>query len=306
MSNVRRKYFESYSVIGREKSVFSSSPLLIVLLLVLFTNHINSQIFSEKDKEVCNSKFAFAVDKSLSDKPINEVIVEIGKSFLGTEYIAHTLENDGDEQLVINLTGLDCTTFLETSLAFARCIKKGKTGFDDYQDELTFVRYRDGKIDKYPSRLHYFSDWIFNNQQKGIVKDITGEIGGKKIKFSVDFMSENPKYYKQLKENPEFIPAIIKQEKEINSRNYFYIPEDDIENVESNIKTGDLIALTTSDKGSDIGHVGIAIKKDNGRIHFMHAPLVGSKVQITETPLSDYVKKIKKHTGIIVLRVQEP
>ena len=119
-------------------------------------------------------------------------------------------------------------------------------------------------------------------------------------------MSKNPKYYKQLKNNPEFIPVIEEQEKEINSRDYYYIPENDIEKVEDKIQTGDLIGLTSRDKGLDIGHVGIAIKMDDGRIHFMHAPIVGSKVQITEMPLSDYTKKIKKHTGIIVLRVLEP
>lgn len=290
----------------REKSGLCRISFIAFSVILFFSSNIYSQVFSEKDVEICNSKFTLAVDKSLSEKPINEVIIEIGKSFLKTEYVAHTLEKDGDEQLVINLTGLDCTTFLETSLTFARCIKKGKTSFEDYQNELTFIRYRDGKLNKYPSRLHYFSDWIYNNQQKGIVKDITEEIGGKQIKFNVDFMSENPKYYTQLKDNPEFIPFISKQEDEINSRQYYYIPENDIEKIESKIQSGDLIALTTSDKGLDIGHVGLAIKMENGRIHFLHAPLAGSKVQITETPLSDYAKKIKKHTGIIVLRVLEP
>ena len=289
-----------------EKSMFFKIGLIIFLSFSLFSFKINSQVFSEKDVEICNSKFTLAVDKSLNQKPINEVVAEIGKSFLNTEYVAHTLEKEGDEQLVINLTGLDCTTFLETSLTFARCIKKGKTSFQDYQNELTFIRYRDGKLDKYPSRLHYFSDWIYNNQQKGIVKDITEEIGGKPIRFKVNFMSENPKFYKQLQDNTAFIPIIKKQEAEINSRQYYYIPENDIEKVESKIQSGDLIALTTSDKGLDIGHVGIALKMDDGRIHFLHAPLVGSKVQITESPLSDYAKKIKKHTGIIVLRVLEP
>jgi len=289
-----------------EKSMFFKIGLIILLSISLFSFKINSQVFSEKDVEICNSKFTLAVDKSLNQKPINEVGAEIGKSFLNTEYVAHTLEKEGDEQLVINLTGLDCTTFLETSLTFARCIKKGKTSFQDYQNELTFIRYRDGKLDKYPSRLHYFSDWIYNNQQKGIVKDITEEIGGKPIRFKVNFMSENPKFYKQLQDNTAFIPIIKKQEAEINSRQYYYIPENDIEKVESKIQSGDLIALTTSDKGLDIGHVGIALKMDDGRIHFLHAPLVGSKVQITESPLSDYAKKIKKHTGIIVLRVLEP
>ena len=303
MSNFKKKFFSRHFE-RREKSFLK--VILILILMVLTNNKINSQIFSEKDIEVCNSKFNFAVDKSLSKKPINEVIVEIGKSFLNTDYVAHTLEKEGDEQLVINLTGLDCTTFLETSLTFARCIKKGKTSFDDYLSELTFIRYRNGNIDKYPSRLHYFSDWIYNNEQKGIIKDVTKEIGGKEIKFNLNFMSENPKYYPQLKNNPEFIPIVSKQEKEINSRQYYYIPQDDIAKVESKIQSGDLIALTTSDKGLDIGHVGIATKMDDGRIHFLHAPLSGSKVQITKTPLSDYTMKIKKHTGIIVLRVQEP
>lgn len=290
----------------RDNYSFANMPRLFLLALLVLSSNLTAQSFSEKAVEICNSKFSLAVNKSLKDKPINEVIVEIGKSFLGTEYVAHTLEKDGDENLVINLTELDCTTFLENALTFSRCIKKNKTSFEDYQNELTFIRYRDGKIDKYPSRLHYFSDWIFNNQQKGIVKDITKEIGGKSIKFNLNFMSENPKYYKQLTENPKFIPLIKNQEKEINLRQYYYIPEDDIEKLESKIQNGDLIALTTSDKGLDIGHVGIAVKMNNGRIHFMHAPLAGSKVQITETPLSDYVKKIKKHTGIIVLRVLEP
>lgn len=308
MNNFKISHFEPAFAVGRrrEQSGLYKISLIVFLSLIIFSSKINSQVFSEKDVEVCKSKFTLAVDKALSEKPINEVIIEIGKSFLKTEYVAHTLEKEGDEQLVINLTGLDCTTFLETTLTFARCIKKGKTSFEDYQNELTFIRYRDGKLDKYPSRLHYFSDWIYNNQQKSIIKDFTEEIGGKEIKFNLNFMSENPKYYKQLQDNPEYIPVISKQEKDINSRQYYYIPEDDIEKLESEIQTGDLIALTTSDKGLDIGHVGLAIKMDNGRIHFLHAPLAGSKVQITETPLSDYAKKIKKHTGIIVLRVIEP
>lgn len=301
MKNYLSSHFER-----REKSVFRTKFLLILFPVIFFSSIVNSQICTKEDIKIYNQKIFFADENKLCKKPINEVVVEIGKSFLGTEYVAHTLETEGDEQLVINLTGLDCTTFLETSLTISRCIKKDKTNFQDYQNELTFIRYRDGKIDKYPSRLHYFSDWIFNNQQKGLVKDITEEIGGKPIKFKVSFMSENPKYYKQLEENPEFIPIIKKQEEEINSRQYYYIPEKDIEKVESKIQTGDLIALTTPEKGLDIGHVGIAIKMDNGRIHFLHAPLVGSKVQITETPLSDYVIKNKKRNGIIVLRVQEP
>ncbi len=200
---------------------------------------------------------------------------------------------------------MDCTTFLENTLTLSRCVKAKKNSFEDYLKELTFIRYRDGKIDDYPSRLHYFSDWIYNNTQKGIVKDVSKEIGGKPIKFNVFFMSKNPDKYKHLTESPEFVPIIAKQERAINKRKYYYIPKEKVEKIESKIHNGDLIAITTNLKGLDIGHVGIAVKEDDGRIHFLHAPLAGSKVQISEKPLPEYLAAIKKHTGIIVLRVAE-
>ena len=145
----------------------------VVLFIVSFSICIPAQVYTEKDVEICNSKFELAVSKNLSDKPINEIISSIGKSFLETEYEAFSLEQDGEEQLVIHLSGLDCTTFLENTLTLSRCVKKQKTSFDDYLKELTYIRYCDGKINQYPSRLHYFSDWIFNNTKKGIVKDVT-------------------------------------------------------------------------------------------------------------------------------------
>ena len=275
----------------------------IIFLVLSFSVLSLAQVYTEKDVEICNSKFELAVDKKLSDKPISEIISEIGRSFLNTEYKAFTLEQVGKEQLVIHLTGLDCTTFLENTLTISRCIKKQKTSFEDYQNELTNIRYRDGKLNGYPSRLHYFSDWIYNNSKKGIVKDVTKEIGGKPIKFNVFFMSKNPDKYKKLTESPEFIPLIAKQEKEINKRKYYYIPKENVSTIEDKIQNGDLIAITTNLPGLDVGHVGIAVKESDGRIHFLHAPLSGSKVQISEKPLPEYLAAIKKHTGIIVLRV---
>jgi hypothetical protein len=278
----------------------------IIYLLLIITTISFGQVFSEKDVKICNSKFQLVIDKKLDNLKIGELVTEVGKTFLNTDYVAHTLETKGDEELAINLTGLDCTTFLETSLTFARSVKKGKTSFEDYQNELTFIRYRKGIIEGYPSRLHYFSDWIFYNSSKGIIKDVTKEIGGKEIKFKVGYMSKNPDSYKMLKSNPSFIPVIASQEKEINLRQYYYIPKAEVNKIENKIENGDLIAITTNLNGLDISHVGIAVRMNNGDIHFMHAPLVGSKVQITDTTLHKYLLKIKKHTGIIVLRTLEP
>lgn len=280
-------------------------PFLIFYIL-FYPSVLLPQIFSEEEVEICNEKFELAFDKNLAEKPMGDIVVEIGKSFIGTDYLAHGLEKDGDEELVINLTGLDCTTFLENSLTLARCIKKGKTSFDDYLNELRFIRYRDGKIDQYPSRLHYFSDWIYDNVKKEIVEDVTKELGGEKTKFKINFMSAHPESYRQLKENPDFIPIIKEQEKEISCREYYFIPKDKFASKEDSIHNGDLIALTTTVEGLDIGHVGIAVKMDDGRIHLLHAPAENSKVQITEQPLSDYLMKYKRHSGVIILRALEP
>lgn len=275
---------------------------LFLFLLFISIENLAQTIYTQKDVDVCNSKFQLALDNKLSSLPIDKIIVEIGKSFLGTDYVANTLEKGDGEKLVINLTGLDCYIFLETSLVFARCIKKGKTTFEDYQTELTNIRYRDGKLKEYPSRLHYFSDWIYDMNERGIGKDITKEIGGKPYIKKINFMSTHINAYKQLRSNSKFVDEMVKIEEEISSRNYFYIPQEDISKVENKIQSGDIIGITTSVEGMDIAHTGIALRMDDGRIHFMHAPIVGHKVQITEKPLADYIKDNKKQTGIMVLR----
>jgi len=285
---------------------FHSFTLIFLLYSIIFTATGCAQEVADTNVQIFDSKFNLAVDEKLSAKPINEVIVEIGKSFIGTDYAAHTLEVNDEEKLVINLTGLDCNTFLENVLVLSRCIKQGKTSFDDYQDELKLIRYRDGKIDQFPSRLHYFTDWIFNNEEKGIVKNITEGIGGEKFDLNLNFMSSHPEYYKHLKANPGFIPIITKQEEEINQREHYFIPQVKIAEIEPEIESGDLLAFTSIIKGLDVNHVGIAVRMDDERIHILHAPNVGYKVQISNLPLAEYVKKIEKDSGVIVVRVLEP
>ncbi len=278
----------------------------LVLIFLVIAASLHAQIYSSNDVQICKNKFQLAVEKNIENKPIGEVIVQVGKSFIGTNYEAHTLEKGKTESLVINLTGLDCTTFLENTLAFARLIKEKKNSFEDYERELTKIRYRDGIINQYPSRLNYFSDWIYDNEKKGIVKNISKELGGVPINFKVNFMSTHPDAYKALKENPKFIPIIKSQEEEISKRTYYYIPKMKVPEIENKIESGDLIAFTSAIKGLDINHVGIAVRMKDGKIHLLNAPNVGYKVQINKQPLTEYLEDVKKDTGIIVLRALEP
>ena len=110
--------------------------LFALITLIPINSFLFAQIYSEEDVEICNQKFQISIKEDLKDQPINDVVVVVGKSFIGTEYLAKGLEEDGDEQLVVNLSGLDCTTFVEYCVALARCVKKGASSFDDYMEEV--------------------------------------------------------------------------------------------------------------------------------------------------------------------------
>jgi len=254
---------------------------------------------------ICKSKFNLAVEMKLHDKPINEIVIAVAKSFIGTDYAANTLEAPGKEQLVINLQTLDCVTFYENSLVLARCIKKNKLTFDDYKKELQFVRYRGGVIDGYPSRLHYTSDYFFDNEKKSVLNNVSQKIGGAPFRKKINFMSTHQDLYLQLKNSPESVKEIRKIENAMNARMMYHIPKADVQRIASQIHDGDIIGITSTIDGLDCNHTGIAIWR-NGKLHFLHAPISGSKVQITELPLWEYLAKIKKDAGIMVARPVEP
>jgi hypothetical protein len=285
--------------------------LQFVPVIVLFPLFLHPQKKSTSDipldpnELICKNKFDLAISMKLQEKPINEVVIAIAKSFIGTDYAANTIDTPGKEQLIVDLRTLDCVTFYENSLVLARCIKNNKLNFDDYKKELQFVRYRGGVIDGYPSRLHYTSDYFFDNEKKNVLKDVTKEIGGVPFKKTINFMSTQPNLYLQLNNSQDHVKEIQKSEVGMNARTFYHIPKANVKRIAQRIKDGDIIAITTTISGLDCTHTGIAIRQ-NGELHLLHAPLPGSKVQITNLPLWDYLAKIKKDAGIMVARPIEP
>ncbi|WP_340112928.1 N-acetylmuramoyl-L-alanine amidase-like domain-containing protein [Maribellus mangrovi] len=274
---------------------------LLLLFLIVWANLSlaqNKVVFQEEDAAILSEIFEKL--QLESDKSTAELVVLAGESLLGTPYVAHTLESE-KEQLIVNLRGMDCTTYAENCLAIARCVKNGNTSFFAFAGELQKIRYRFGVIDNYPSRLHYFSDWIFENEQQGFVKQYSKQITNTVYPLRVDFMSTHPDSYPQLKSNKDFVDALAKKEKEISKRKMFYIPEDQISGHETQLKAGDIVGITTSIAGLDMSHVGILVRI-NGRIHLMHASSSAKKVVISKNTLEDYLRAGKSTTGIAVVR----
>lgn len=238
------------------------------------------------------------VDKLCSDILMDET----AKFFLGVPYVGKTLEYE-PERLIVNLREMDCMTFVENVLALAEASASGTPSWQTYLEKLQQIRYRDGKIEDYTSRLHYTSDWIYENEKKGLIADITKEIGGVPLAMDVSFVSTHPESYMQLQSHPEYIAIMAKKEKEINSRQYYYIPKEEIDKQEAQIRTGDIVCFVTSIKGLDISHVGI-VHKEGDKMTFIHASSGKKRVIINEESLQDYVLGIKKSKGIMVLRPQ--
>ena len=84
-----------------------------------------------------------------------------------------------------------------------------------------------------------------------------------------------------------------------------HIPKEDVARISERIQSGDVIAITSDIPGMDIAHTGIAIRQ-NGNLHFMHAPITGAKVAITTKSLAEYLAGNKKQLGIMVARPLEP
>jgi len=268
--------------------------------------------WTEEDWDILQEKVRWAVSEGLDGLPVGEALARLGETFVGTTYTPGTLEAPGPEHLVVNLRELDCVTFIESMLALTWLIRnEGEAILADrdaamrrYEEYLTAIRYRDGALNGYPSRLHYFTEWLSNNDDMGLVQLRTRELGGVADAEPIAFMTEHRDAYRQLAEDENF-RDVARTEERLNAAGpRYYIPEEKIREAESDIAHGDIIAATSTLPGLDVAHTGIALWKD-GRLHLLHAPLVGKNVEISELPLSERILEITAQDGIMVARAQE-
>jgi hypothetical protein len=230
--------------------------------------------------------------------------LHFAKQMLGVPYVAGTLDGNEEEQLVVRTDALDCTTFVETVLAFCIADKRGERDFEGFKKALTDVRYRDGILNGYTSRLHYFSDWIRNNEQMGFVKECTSETACAQPKeLWLDFMTTHVDSYLPMKKDASLVKEMAAQEKNWQGTVVSYIPKEklDLSSDELKIKDGDVLALVTNIKGLDIVHVGFAFWRE-GKLHLLHASSSAKKV--IEDPKTQYEssKNTKAHIGLRAIR----
>jgi len=260
-------------------------------------------------REVFDRIVAKASAENWVKLPIGQLIGRIAMELKGTPYVGHTLEVSTEaEYCVVNLEGLDCVTFFEDSLCMARMIKHGKHAPEDLAREIEFTRYRGGKMGDFTTRLHYTTDWFADNKKKGVVKLLAPDLpGAEPFTQKVGIMTERPENYRQLAAHPDWIPAIQRIEKKINTQSLKYVPLSRLKEAEPMLQTGDIVGVCTTEPGIDIAHTGLCFKDDEGIVHFMDASSSRSKMQVTlEREISLSLNWSPSITGAMFARPLEP
>ena len=257
-------------------------------------------ICSREDRGICETLLRSAEERGDHGKPLSELVLAAGRHFLGAPYDADTLEREGPEEFIVNLRGFDCVTFVENSVVLAGLIRSGRTAFDDYTAALERIRYRRGRCDGFASRLHYFTDWLYNNGRKGLVHDITREIGGVPLRKMFHYLTDRREDHPGLSDPSAFRRLRI-IEGICSRRRLFFIPKAYLEKAEQGLTDGDLIAITTDERGLDVCHTGLAVRL-RGQIHLLHASSAAGRVVLSEIPLDRYLLMRRSRTGIIVGR----
>lgn len=240
--------------------------------------------------------------------PIGERTAAVGRALVGTPYKSFTLEiDDHIEAPSVNLNGFDCWTFFESALAFARMLDEPREQWTP-ETMLKFIeldRYRGGKCDgTYLSRLHYLEDWRVDNQRRGLVDDLTRQLGGVRARHVAGEMTIKWKSYRYLRANPSLRPGIRAMEERVKAMPLVHIPKANVAAIEPKLRNGDIIGVTTNDPGGvGTSHVGLAYRTDDGVLHFMHAsaPRNYGKV-VVDSRLSEYLRRYRTIAGITVAR----
>jgi len=266
-----------------------------------------STVFKGRDR--FDALVAKAKQENWKALPIGERTAAVGRALVGTRYKSFTLEIDNRiEAPSVNFNGMDCWTFYEISLAFARMLNEPEEDWTPEQllHYIELDRYRGGQCTgDYLSRLHYLEDWLADNDRRGLVEDLTRSLGGTSVPHAAREMTLGWKHYRYLAANRALLGPLGQMEARVSSRPLNQIPKSRVASIEPKLRSGDIIGIISHDRGGlySTSHVGLALRVADGSLHFMHAssPRNYGKVVIDST-LSSYLARYHTDSGILVAR----
>lgn len=279
--------------------------LLLIALFALLTTMSYAQPQYEHEDSVTVISL---LDEAAAQPEGTNYMLFFARRLIGLPYVAHTLEVNDTERLVVNLRQVDCTTFVENVTALTMCVTSGEQSFEAFCRNLQLLRYYADTEPQYITRLHYFTSWIEDNTTMGVCREITSPDAPFTATQGIDasYMTTHTDRYRMLVVNPQDITGIREQEKSITGKTYRYIPQEQIDNsalLRQTIHDGDIIAIVTDIAGLDTQHIGIAVWHDDG-LHLLNASSIHKKVVEEPMTLRQYLGRHKTMPGIRVVRIK--
>ncbi len=176
------------------------------------------------------------------------------------------------------------------------------------QTMLHFIeldRYRNGHCTgEYLSRLHYLEDWLYDNDRRGLVKDMTRALGGVRVPHEANEMTDGWREYRYLRADPSLLGPLRDMEMRVTARPMYHIPKSRVPWIESKLQDGDIICITSREDGMiSTAHVGMAYRDAMGVLHFMHASSPNNYGRVViDDRLSNYLERYRSDAGIMVAR----
>ena len=282
--------------------------LILIISIVLGSVMAKAQVSVPYAQPTDSETIVKWLDEARQQERTLNFPLYFARKFLGRPYVAYTLEVlDGEERLVVNTRQLDCTTLVENVTALTLCVYRNLYTYRDYLNALVAMRYRKGIIDRYPSRIHYFTDWIQENTAAGIVTEVqTPNPPFTALQtVKVDYMSTHPQSYKALRLHPEYVSEISQMERRLTGLQFRFIPKSEVKDTKAMreaVHDGDIIAITCNKPGLDIAHLGFAVWQRDG-LHLLNASQLHKKVVEEPMTLYAYLQKHPSHTGIRIIRI---
>ena len=266
-----------------------------------------STVFRGQDQ--FNRLVAKAKSENWAALPIGERTAAVGQALVGTRYKHFTLEIDNRiESPSANFQGMDCWTFFEIALGFARMLNEPESNWTPERllHYIEIDRYRSGECTgEYLSRLHYLEDWLYDNDRRGLVEDLTRSLGGRSVPHSAREMSVGWRHYRYLAANRSLLGPLARMEANVSSRPLYEIPKNRVAGIEPKLRSGDVIGIISRDRNGlySTAHVGLALRTNDGVLHFMHASSPGNSGRvIVDAQPSKYLYRYRTDGGILVAR----
>jgi len=238
-------------------------------------------------------------------EPFGALIIRAARAQLQKPY-RDPPQDDKPEHLAVEIDSFQCVSFVESSLAIARCAWADTPNQACYLHELTSSRYRDGRLNGYASRLHYFTDWIDDNARRHRISELSATLGGQPSHYEFDFMSQHSALYPALT-HPETLASLVQTEQRLSAEPHSIIPRDAVRKHESKLQSGDVVAIVSNKHpGLLVRHTGFIDTTNPKIVRLLHASSSHGRVLLTAGDIADYMQGRPDRLGMMVARPQPP